>query len=77
MTECPVCFSSVKKFFELPVCGHRFCHSCINQWFSMEKKDCPCCRGTVAEETVTWALFDELPDHVNMEDEGDEEASDE
>ena len=42
---CAVCLQEPSEAARLVTpCGHVFCDQCLKQWYSLGKKECPCCR---------------------------------
>lgn len=45
-TDCPICFERTCDIVAT-TCKHSFCHSCISEWWTNNRKDCPVCRATM------------------------------
>lgn len=43
--ECEICYEVMACAFSLVPCGDCFCYSCIEDWASSSKKNCPHCNG--------------------------------
>lgn len=42
MSDCGICLGPIEKERTLK-CGHKFCHTCLHEWFKRERS-CPSCR---------------------------------
>lgn len=45
--DCPICHNQFNEFIIELKCKHRFCHSCIFEWFNYQY-NCPMCRRVVS-----------------------------
>jgi hypothetical protein len=46
--QCHICMHSMKEPSAVEGCGHKFCHSCIQQWVgSRQQPCCPVCRAEI------------------------------
>lgn len=48
--ECGICFETIDEQGILDTCSHKFCHSCISQWFERSCR-CPHCKRIVNKLT--------------------------
>lgn len=45
MFECPICLDEVEDCDVCSLqCKHKFCQSCVDNWLSCGKNECPMCR---------------------------------
>lgn len=50
--NCPICFDSIfRKQASSTICGHLFCHACINQEIQL-RKQCPLCKRKLARNHI-------------------------
>ncbi|XP_058821272.1 uncharacterized protein LOC131683366 [Topomyia yanbarensis] len=55
--NCPICFEPIfKKGASSTICGHLFCHSCINHEIQLRKK-CPLCKRKLMRSQVHRVYF--------------------
>ncbi|KAJ3294510.1 hypothetical protein HDU79_010817 [Rhizoclosmatium sp. JEL0117] len=63
--QCPVCTEPLYEPQRLDNCGHTFCSSCLNEWFT-KQRTCPECRGPVKALTPADRIVRNLLDALDV-----------